>query len=149
VSVGELFRLRAKRLSDEALGLAPPHFDLMVFLSALLLFGFSLGTVASAQSHGVPSGIAQILFCGIVVCYVLLYEMAYDLNRSWDGVYQCRRSPAAVHFLQIKRLISQDEDLRDTVDFELAIEENDTDKNERAEETDSRKSRRWYDSYFD
>ena len=149
-SIGELYRVRAKRLSDEALGLAPTHMEVMTFLSILLLFGFALATVATAQTNGVPSGIAHILFSALTVCYVLLYEMAYDLNRPYDGVYCTRRSPAAVHFLQIKRLISNDPDLSDTIDFELEIEEDDIDfLAEDDWESHHHSGKRWYDGRFD
>jgi hypothetical protein len=118
-NVGELIRVRSRRISDEALALAPTHFDVMTFLSGLLLIGFALGTVATAEVDGVPSGIARVLFSALMVCYVLLYEMSYDLNRPFDGIYQIRRSGAAMHFLQVKNLISNHPLLSRVVDFEL------------------------------
>jgi uncharacterized membrane protein YtjA (UPF0391 family) len=110
-------------LSDEALALSPTHFDVMTFLSGLFLTGFALGTVATAQTDGCPAGIARILFSALVVCYVVFYEMAYDLNRPFDGIYQIRRCGAAMHFLQVKVLINNHPLVRGLVDFEPISEE--------------------------
>lgn len=101
-NIAKLFELRSDRLSVESLALAPTHFDVMTFLSGLLLTGFALGTVATAAIDGVPSETARVLFSGLVVCYTIFYEMAWDLNRPFDGVHQLRRSGAAMHLLQIK-----------------------------------------------
>jgi hypothetical protein len=114
-SVRELFDLRSKRLSDEALALAPTHFDVMTFLSGLLLVGTALGTVATAQTDGVPTEVSRILFSALVVCYTTIYEMSYDLNRPFDGIYQLRRSGAAMHFLQIKQMVATHPMLKDSV----------------------------------
>lgn len=106
-------------MSDEALALSPTHFDVMTFLSGLFLTGFALGTVATAQTDG----IARILFSALVVCYVVFYEMAYDLNRPFDGIYQIRRCGAAMHYLQVKVLINKHPLVRGLVDFEPITEE--------------------------
>ena len=144
-SVSELFAIRSIRMSDEALALAPTHFDVMTFLAGLLLVGFTLGTVATSPT-GMPSSIARILFAVLVVCYTIFYEMAYDLNRPFDGVYQIRRSGAAMHFLAVKHMISNHPTLRGRVDFDL-----DTDEEEEVDisaeclaDCKSRKSRIWY-----
>ena len=117
-SVRELFDLRSRRLNNEALALAPTHFDVMTFLSGLLLVGTALGTVATAQTDGVPTEVSRILFSALVVCYTTIYEMAYDLNRPFDGIYQLRRSGAAMHFLQIKQMVATHPLLKDSVTFD-------------------------------
>jgi hypothetical protein len=80
--VSELFTLRSQRMNSEALALAPTHFDVMTFLSGMLLAGFALGTVSSVQEDGVPGELARILFSSLVVCFTVFYEMAFDLNRT-------------------------------------------------------------------
>ena len=144
-AVSELFAIRSVRMSDEALGLGPTHFDVMTFLAGLLLVGFALGTVATSPT-GMPSGIARVLFSVLVVCYTIFYEMAYDLNRPFDGVYQIRRSGAAMHFLQVKHMISNNPTLRGRVDFDLDTDEEE--ENEPSAECMAdcrrRKSKIWY-----
>jgi hypothetical protein len=117
-NVGKLFKLRSDRLTVESLALAPTHFDVMTFLSGLLLTGFALGTVATASIAGVPSETAQVLFAALVVCYTIFYEMAFDLNRPYDGIYQLRRSGAAMHLLQIKQILTTHPVVKGRVDFE-------------------------------
>jgi hypothetical protein len=146
-AVNELFAIRSVRMSDEALGLTPTHFDVMTFLAGLLLVGFALGTVATSPT-GMPSGIARVLFSILVVCYTIFYEMAYDLNRPFDGVYQIRRSGAAMHFLQVKHMISNHPILSGRVDFNLDT----TDEEEETEPSSAKclaecrrqKSKIWY-----
>jgi hypothetical protein len=139
-TLGELFRVRSKRLSDEALALAPTHFDVMTFLSGLLLIGFVLSSVAAAEDL---SGISRLLFAMLVVCFVILYEMAFDLNRPFDGIYQMQRSGAATHFLQVKHLISQHPDLCDVVGF--GTDDGAYDSNvEYTAEASRRKAEIWY-----
>ena len=117
-SIENLITLRSRRMTYESMALAPTHFDVMTFLCGMLLSGFSLGTVAVAQKDGVPTELAKILFASLVVCYTLFYEMSFDLNRPFDGIYQIRRSGAAMHFLQIKHWIANDVVLSQAVDFE-------------------------------
>ena len=117
-SIENLITLRSRRMTYESMALAPTHFDVMTFLCGMLLSGFSLGTVAMAQKDGVPAELAKILFASLVVCYTLFYEMSFDLNRPFDGIYQIRRSGAAMHFLQIKHWIAHDVVLSQAVDFE-------------------------------
>jgi len=105
-SISELFALRARRISCEALGLAPMHYDILTFLCGMQLLGYALGTVATAQIEGKPDEVAQILFASLVTIYVIFYEMSFDLNRPFDGVYQIRRYGAAMHFLQVKHFVS-------------------------------------------
>jgi hypothetical protein len=121
-NVGKLFKLRSDRLTVESLGLAPTHFDVMTFLSGLLLVGFALGTVATASVAGVPSETAQVLFAALVVCYTIFYEMAFDLNRPYDGIYQLRRSGAAMHLLQIKQILTTHPVVKGRVDFEEILD---------------------------
>mmetsp|Transcript_18737 Transcript_18737/g.45240 ORF Transcript_18737/g.45240 Transcript_18737/m.45240 type:complete len:601 (+) Transcript_18737:310-2112(+) len=142
-NVGRLFQLRTDRLTVESLALAPTHFDVMTFLCGLLLAGFALGTVATATQDGVPSETAQVLFAGLVVCYTIFYEMAFDLNRPFDGIYQIRRSGAAMHLLQIKQIVTTHPVLKDRVDFE-AIGEDDGEAGECDGDCQRRKARIWY-----
>ena len=121
-AVSQLYRLRSDRLTVESLALAPTHFDVMTFLSGMLLVGFALGTLATAP-ESVPSEVARVLFAGLVVCYTIFYEMSFDLNRPFDGVYQIRRSGAAMHFLRIKNLINSHPTLKGKVDFEEVVDE--------------------------
>lgn len=143
-AVGELFRCRSKRLSDEALALSPTHFDVMTFLSGLFLTGFALGTVATAQTDGVLGGTARILFSALVVCYVILYEMGYDLNRPFDGIYQIRKSVAAMHFLEVKVLLHNHPLVRGLVDFEQVSYEDDEASKECDMDCKRKKDKIWY-----
>jgi len=110
----------------------------------MLLTGFALGTVSTAVD-GCPSGMARLLFSALVVCYVIFYEMSFDLNRPFDGVYQIRRSGAAMHFLHVKHLISNHPLVGGgLVDFEeVAAEEDDTEV-ECNRACDRQKSKIWY-----
>lgn len=107
------------------------------------MFGYLLGTVATT---GDSCATARILFAALIVCYVILYEMAYDLNRPFGGIYQLRRDGVAVHFLQVKQLISQHPVLRTVIDFDL---DDDVDDElmgfmECEGECNRRKARIWY-----
>jgi len=142
-NVGRLYQTRIDRLTIESLALAPTHFDVMTFLSGLLLTGFALGTLATASEAGVPSETARVLFAALVVCYTIFYEMAFDLNRPFDGIYQLRRSGAAMHLLQIKQIITTHPVVKGRVDFEAV-----PDVNEYMEDCDgkcqNRKAQIWY-----
>lgn len=143
-NVGKLFQLRTDRLTVEALALAPTHFEVMTFLSGMLLAGFALGTVATASVAGVPSETARVLFAGLVVCYTIFYEMAFDLNRPFDGIYQLRRSGAAMHLLQIKQIVTTHPVVKGKVDFE-AIEDEEEGEVEGCDgDCRQRKARIWY-----
>ena len=117
-NVSELFQARSKRLHFESLALAPTHFDVMTFLCGMLLTGFTLATVASSSTDGIPTQPAHFLFCFLVVCYTIFYEMAFDLNRPFDGIYQRRRSGCAMHVLQIKHMMATNPRVAGLVDFE-------------------------------
>jgi hypothetical protein len=127
-------------MADEALGLATTHFDVMTFLSGLLLLGFTLGAVDIEQVDGGSDLITRILFAALIVCYVILYEMSFDLNRPFAGVYQIRRSGAAMHFLQVKHLISNHDLVSGLVDFEAVDFDEDEDSLGRCE-ADCRRSK--------
>lgn len=141
--ISQLYRLRSNRLTAESLALAPTHFDVMTFLSGLLLVGFALGSVATASTAGVPSETARILFTALVVCYTIFYEMAFDLNRPFDGIYQIRRSGAAMHLLQIKQLVTTHPVLKGRVDFEQILD-NTTIVDDCDGECQQRKAQIWY-----
>lgn len=142
-AVSHLYRLRSDRLTVESLALAPTHFDVMTFLSGMLLVGFALGTLANSPDS-VPSEISRVLFAGLVVCYTIFYEMSFDLNRPFDGVYQIRRSGAAMHFLHIKHLISKHPSLKGKVDFEEVVDE-ETFVDDCDGACQKRKSQIWFD----
>lgn len=147
-NVADLCKLRAHRISYEGLALAPTHFDVMTFLCGLLLTGYALGTLATAcPNDGTPAGLAQVLFSALVVCYVLFYEMCYDLNRPFDGIYQLRRSGAAMHLLQVKLMIVNHPVVGDgRVDFEVLEDEDDSDFQREYDERfcARRKAKIWY-----
>ena len=124
-AVAELFTLRSKRMNLEALALAPTHFDVMTFLCGILMTGFALGTVATAQTNGQPNQLSSLLFASLVVVYTIFYEMSFDLNRPFDGVYQLRRSGAAMYFLQVKHIVCNHPMLAGHVDFEEIVEDED------------------------
>jgi hypothetical protein len=142
-AVVELYRVRSKRMSYEALALAPTHFDVMTFLSGLLLTGYTLGTVATAQT-GVPSETARILFAALFVCYTIFYEMAFDLNRPFDGIYQIRRSGSAMHLLFIKQLVANHPLLAGQVDFEEIVDDDSSFIPECDDACQQRKNSIWY-----
>ena len=82
-----------------------------------------LMTVATAQTNGIPTEASRYLFSALVVCYTTIYEMAYDLNRPFDGIYQIRRSGAAVYFLQIKHMCATHPVLQDHITFDPKVDE--------------------------
>ena len=108
----------------------------------MLLVGFCLGTLATSPT-GEPSDIARILFAGLVVCYTIFYEMSFDLNRPFDGVYQIRRSGAAMHFLHIKHLVNTHPVLKGRVDFD-EVQDEDPIEEDCDGPCQQRKSQIWY-----
>ena len=118
--VESLYTMRTQRMSDEALALAPTHFDVMTFLCGLLLSGFVLGTVASEQY---VCTVSRISFAALVASYTIFYEMCWDLNRPFDGVYQVRRCTAAMYLLQIKQVISNHPLVKERVVFDATVDE--------------------------
>ena len=140
-NVKELYRLRTERVSDEALALAPPHFDVMTLLSGLLVTGFVLGTIATDQTDNM---LAKILFSSLIASYTIFYEMMFDLNRPFDGVYQVRRSTAAMYLLQIKHCISSDPFLKEKVDFEPIRDDEESLKDDCNSECFRKKQNIWF-----
>ena len=127
-NVKDLVSLRTRRLSDEALALPSTHFDVLTFLSGMLIVGYCLGTVAVIHNNTVttqsgPPFIAQVLFALIVTVYVLIYEFAFDLNRPFYGTYQLRRSSAAMHLLQIKMLFGKHPVVKEEICFEEILQD--------------------------
>jgi len=143
-AVAELYRLRSRRMNFEALALAPTHFDVMTFLGGMLLTGFALGTVATAQEAGIPAELARILFASLVVCYTIFYEMSFDLNRPFDGIYQLRRSGAAMHFLHVKHLLSNHPLVASLVDFEEVFDEESDGTVDCDDDCEKRKAEIWF-----
>eukprot|EP00562_Extubocellulus_spinifer_P034565 CAMPEP_0178698966 /NCGR_PEP_ID=MMETSP0699-20121125/10817_1 /TAXON_ID=265572 /ORGANISM="Extubocellulus spinifer, Strain CCMP396" /LENGTH=527 /DNA_ID=CAMNT_0020345059 /DNA_START=2279 /DNA_END=3859 /DNA_ORIENTATION=+ len=122
--IENLYTMRTQRMSDEAMGLPPTHFDVMTFLCGLLLTGFVLGTVASEQY---VCTVSRVSFSALVASYVIFYEMMFDLNRPFDGVYQVRRCTAAMYMLQIKQVISNHPLVKGQVLFESVESDEDDD----------------------
>lgn len=131
-------------MSDEALALPSTIFEVLSFLSTLFLTGFCLVTVATVQMDGTPAFVAQALFSLLVVVYVLIYEFAFDMNRPFYGIYQLRRSSAAMHLLQIKMLYSNHPFLGELVDFEEVLDESDAESLSGFVVDPERKRRTWY-----
>lgn len=114
--VADLYTLRTRRMSDEAMGMVSSHFDVMTFLCGLLLAGFVLGTIASCSEE--VDGVSRILFSALVASYTIFYEMIFDLNRPFDGVYQVRRCTAAMYLLQTKHVICNHPLVKERVIFQ-------------------------------
>ena len=120
----DLAKVRAQRLSFEALALPPTHFFVLITLTSWILLGFVLTTISSSGGRGaVPSNESSILFAVLCSVYVLFYNFAVDLNSPFQGVYQIRRSSIASHLLQIKLLICRHPLTRGEVEFDDVIED--------------------------
>ena len=108
-SVEKLVKLRASRLSHEALSLPPTHFFILTSLTFLILLGYSIHILPSvtfnAAGAAVPSPESCFLFGLLSAVYVLFYNSACDLNEPFGGIYQIRRSTTACHFLEAKQFI--------------------------------------------
>ena len=117
-TIKDLYRVRAMRLSDEALALPPTHFLILNILTLLILFGYTVSIIPSLDRQGDPSNESCLLFATLSTVYVLFYNFASDLNGPFQGVYQIRRSCAAGHLLQLKWLIANHPLLRGEIDFE-------------------------------
>jgi hypothetical protein len=119
----DLNRLRANRLSEEALALPPTHFVILTVLTLLILFGYVVSILPTVDASGNPP-IESCLFFGILcTVYILFYNFANDLNNPFQGVYQLRRSATASHLLEAKWLIANHPLLRGEVDFEEVEED--------------------------
>mmetsp|Transcript_26472 Transcript_26472/g.48024 ORF Transcript_26472/g.48024 Transcript_26472/m.48024 type:complete len:516 (-) Transcript_26472:475-2022(-) len=121
--VTDLMKLRAKRLSDEALALPPTHFFVLTSLTGLILLGYTISILPVVDKSGIPPNESSILFGILCTVYILFYNFINDLNDPFQGVYQIRRSSTASHLLQAKWLIANHPFLRGEVDFE-EVEEN-------------------------
>jgi hypothetical protein len=120
----DLNRIRANRLSDEALALPPTHFLILNFLTLLILLGYTISILPTTDFHtGEVSNESSVLFGVLSTIYVLFYNFCADLNNPFEGVYQIRRSCAASHLLEAKWLIVNHPLLRGEVDFEEVPEE--------------------------
>jgi Protein of unknown function (DUF4239) len=121
----DLFRVRASRLSDEALALPPTHFLILNFLTLLILLGYTLSIIPTVDRSGDPSRESSLLFAVLSTIYILFYNFASDLNSPFEGVYQIRRSCAAGHLLQLKWLLANHPLLRGEIDFDEVDEDDD------------------------
>jgi hypothetical protein len=116
--VKDLYKIRAKRLSDEAAALPPTHFFILNILTVLILLGYTISILPTVNDTGLPSNESSLLFGVLSAVYVLFYNFANDLNSPFQGVYQVRRSSIASHLLEAKWLIANHPMLRGEVDFE-------------------------------
>jgi hypothetical protein len=124
-TIKDLYKVRANRLSDEALALPPTHFLILNFLTLLILLGYTVSIVPTLDLYGNTSRESCLLFAVLCTIYILFYNFASDLNGPFQGVYQVRRSCAASHLLQLKWLLANHPLLRGEVDFEDPEEEAD------------------------
>ena len=124
-TVDNLFSVRSRRMNYESLALNPTHFEVMTFLAGMLMVGYALATVATAPPGGVPVELARILFAALISVLTIFYEMAFDLNRPYDGVYQLRRQGTAMYFLQVKHLVANHLLVAGLVDFDEIVDDSD------------------------
>lgn len=125
--VNNLVKIRAKRLSDEALALPPTHFFVLTTLTILILLGYCVATLPTVGTDGAPSFESSVLFGVLFTVYVFFYNFTNDLNNPFQGVYQIRRSSAATHLLEIKWLLANHRVVGGEVDFEEVEEGSDGD----------------------
>lgn len=120
----DLNKVRATRLSDEALALPPTHFVILNALTTLILLGYVASILPTVdKATGAPSTESSFLFGFLCTVYVLFYNFISDLNNPFQGVYQVRRSSTASHLLEAKWLISNHPLLQGEVSFEEVKEE--------------------------
>jgi len=124
----ELSTCRSIRLAEEARALPPTHFLVLNLLTCLILLSFCLNVLPTIESIGGVSNESSLIFGILTTIYVLFYNFADDLNSPFKGVYQVRRSTAASHLLEAKWLISNHPVLRDRVDFESSIDDENVDR---------------------
>ena len=122
----DLVKVRAQRLSDEALALPPTHFFILSVLTTLILLGYSISILPTVDPMGRPSNESSILFAVLCAIYVLFFNFASDINQPFQGVYQLRRSSTATHLLQTKFLIANHPLVRGEVDFDAVEEDENT-----------------------
>jgi hypothetical protein len=119
----DLYKVRANRLSDEAVALPPTHFLILLSLTLLNLLGYIVSIIPSLDSSGNPPFESCLLFAILSTIYTLFYNFASDLNNPFEGVYQIRRSCVASHLLQLKWLLVNHPLLRGEIDFEEMLED--------------------------
>jgi len=116
----DLVRLRAKRLSDEALALPSFHFSILVSLSLLIILGFTLSELPTVAADGATSNESSFLFSILCTIYILFYNFCEDLNDPFRGVYQIRRSTTATNLLQTKFFIANHPMLKEKVNIDAS-----------------------------
>jgi Protein of unknown function (DUF4239) len=121
----DLYKVRANRLSDEAVALPPTHFLILLSLTLLNLLGYIVSIIPTLDSSGNPPFESCLLFAVLSTIYTLFYNFASDLNNPFEGVYQIRRSLVASHLLQLKWLIANHPILRGEIDFDEMLDEED------------------------
>jgi hypothetical protein len=72
----DLMRIRANRLSDEALALPPTHFLVLNLLTSLILIGYTISTLPTTDRLGAPSQESSLIFGILATTYVLFYNFA-------------------------------------------------------------------------
>ena len=124
--IKDLVKARTQRLSDECQALPPTHFLILNSLTILILLGYTISILPTVPiATGEPSNESSLLFGALSAIYVLFYNFADDLNNPFNGVYQVRRSCTASHLLEAKWLIANHPFLRDQVDFDEVVQEED------------------------
>ena len=119
----DLYKVRANRLSDEAVALPPTHFFILLSLTLLILSGYIVSIIPTLDESGNPPFESSLLFAILSTIYIMFYNFASDLNNPFEGVYQIRRSCVSSHLLQLKWLIANHPLLRGEIDFEETKEE--------------------------
>lgn len=119
----DLYKVRANRLSDEAVALPPTHFFILLSLTLLIISGYIVSIIPTLDESGNPPFESSLLFAILSTIYIMFYNFASDLNNPFEGVYQIRRSCVSSHLLQLKWLIANHPLLRGEIDFEEMEEE--------------------------
>lgn len=122
-SIRDLYQIRARRLSDEALALPQNHFLILTSLTGLILLGYTIEIVMQSSFEAMPLNDSSLVFGLLCSVYMLFYNFANDLNDPFGGIYQVRRSATASHLLQIKWLIVNHPMLSGEVHFNTLLEE--------------------------
>ena len=112
---------RSCRLGQEQVSLPQIHFNILVFLSAFQLVGFTFLVSSTLPVSGDPSVESRLLFGVLTSFFTMAYTFACDLNQPFEGAYQVRRSAISAYLLQIYSRISK------TCDVDFCIIEGDND----------------------
>lgn len=130
-TIEELCRLRASRLSHEALSLPPTHFFILNCLTSLILLGFTVDVLSSVTIDEMGAAMisieSNVLFGLLCSLYVLFYNTASDLNEPFSGIYQIRRAAIASNLIQSKWLMANHPLLEGKIDFK--VHEENVDRN--------------------